>query len=110
MLWLFFADADLVTNMFSSVIFAFILLLRMNTLVKAMEKIKAKHKEGKTLKEQLQEGKKVTAGMCFKSRMYYVWMTLFDVAKENKAKRNAIETATSINEHEDQIAKASSCS
>ena len=42
-------------------------IVRMNDLMSARENIKAKRIEGKNLKERLLEGKKVTAGRCFKA-------------------------------------------
>ena len=81
-------------------------IVRMSDLQSVREKIKSKRDEGKTLKEQLQEGKKVTAGRCFKSGTCRLGQTVFDVVRENKAKRNAIDAAKSNKDREECIKKA----
>ena len=68
-------------------------IVRHSDLMEAREKIKVRRDEGKNLKEQLREGKKVTAGRAFKGGTCRLGQTIFDVVKENRDKRTQIDQA-----------------
>ena len=56
-------------------------------LMSARERIRKQQKVGKTLKEKIVESKKITAGYLFKAGSCRIGKTIFDIQKENMAKK-----------------------
>ena len=61
-------------------------LVQYSDLMEVRERNKVKRVEGKSLREQLVKGKKVTAGRCYKAGTCRLGQTVFDIVRDNKAK------------------------
>ena len=66
-------------------------LVQHNDLMEARERMKIRRATGRNLREELMEGKRITAGRCFKAGTCRLGQTVFDVVRENKEKQLQIK-------------------
>ena len=60
-------------------------------LQRARERIKEDLNNGKSIKEQLREAKRITSGIVFKCNTTILGRIVFDACKENQRKKKEIE-------------------
>ena len=66
-------------------------IIKDSDLQKARERIKENLNNGKSIKEQLREAKRITSGIVFKCNTTCLGQTVFDACRENQMKKNEIE-------------------